>query len=810
MAAGGGEGRSPGHVFVVVGDPNMIAADVLIPTKDDLEDVLTEFIKAEQEIERFQEALASLDKSDPQRHSIEGKILNLSPKHSRGSRLVVMPLVSAMSHLDSASTPKEISELLQFLFAWSEGSRWEKDAPKLVIDVVLVCPSPDIFGAVHAIRKRVIPDDVCWRVLNFSATEAWYRELKEKACMLGEIAKQDQLAIFLGAGVSYGAGLPLWKELLQEMAFKAGLNDSEQVALGKMDFLDAANILERRLEARGHGLLGHLVADRMRSEFYSLQQALIAGMPVNEFITTNYDDLFEKARRSSGNELTVIPGNRMRSSSGWILKMHGDVSFPEDIVLSRSHYLNYDDSRGPLAALVQVMLATQVMLFVGFSMTDYNFHKIVSAVQSGFLQKKRQIGYALMLKEDRLNAELWQHDIQVVPMHSVQCRGLAARKLETFLDLVAASSASSGSFICQNGFASYLQDPEISLGNLIQELNSASSTIKNSSSFLPVLRFLDLFSCNVMKEAKEDFIRELSPPFGRMGNSSWAGIGEETEQHDDYAEESYRRAESSGHVFVIRGDISMLACDAWLIPTSGFTFIPSQFLLPYEQMKHYGQRSFEIHCKRRRPQNKLEELAFPKDKNPEILGFSDFPDDRGVPFMSKGVAHASLEELLECIKVFIYISVDEVIHQRKLSPKFHRSKHLFALPVLGTGLGGFRYHTGKVVWSVLKLLDVASEAHGIDLCLVCFDDETYTVAQAIRLHLFKDPWPSLNSELKEQLKFLSEACRGNNLVLHISEAFSVPGFPCSRKLICQIAKQLKITENELKMLLNFSTDEQIS
>lgn len=53
--------------------------------------------------------------------------------------------------------------------------------------------------------------------------------------------------LFLGAGVSFGAGMPLWGQLLCDLAEKAGMTDNEIKALGQLSFLDQARLLENRL-----------------------------------------------------------------------------------------------------------------------------------------------------------------------------------------------------------------------------------------------------------------------------------------------------------------------------------------------------------------------------------------------------------------------------------------------------------------------------------------------------------------------------------------------------------------------------------
>ncbi len=55
----------------------------------------------------------------------------------------------------------------------------------------------------------------------------------------------------------------------------------------------------RRLKAKGVQL-GAAIAEMLSSETHSISHALLACMPCNEIVTTNYDTLFEQAIASAG------------------------------------------------------------------------------------------------------------------------------------------------------------------------------------------------------------------------------------------------------------------------------------------------------------------------------------------------------------------------------------------------------------------------------------------------------------------------------------------------------------------------------
>jgi hypothetical protein len=61
--------------------------------------------------------------------------------------------------------------------------------------------------------------------------------------------------------------------------------------------------------------------------------------------------------------------------------MHGCVSKPDDIVITSADYSNFEKSKlKALGGIVQSSLMTSHFLFVGYSMTDKNYLRIVDEV----------------------------------------------------------------------------------------------------------------------------------------------------------------------------------------------------------------------------------------------------------------------------------------------------------------------------------------------------------------------------------------------------------------------------------------------
>ena len=198
----------------------------------------------------------------------------------------------------------------------------------------------------------------------------------------------------------------------------------------------------RRLRERGESIGNATAAILESRRHYALAHSLLAALPVREAITTNYDHLFEDAwKQSDPSGLSVLPGKIRPNTRRWLLKMHGCVSDPERIVLTRSSYTRYDEHLPAQTGMVQAFLVTRHVLFVGFSLADDNFHRIVDAVRRlrHSAGSRDRFGTALTLGNGGLAEVLWEHDLERVRMDErKEGAGFpaaeAARRLEIFLD----------------------------------------------------------------------------------------------------------------------------------------------------------------------------------------------------------------------------------------------------------------------------------------------------------------------------------------------------------------------------------------
>lgn len=97
--------------------------------------------------------------------------------------------------------------------------------------------------------------------------------------------REDAAAIFVGAGLSVGAGFVDWKTLLKEIADDLGLDVAREV-----DLIGLAQFHVNHRQGRdriNQLLIDHFIEDVELTDNHHL----IANLPIRSVWTTNYDDL---------------------------------------------------------------------------------------------------------------------------------------------------------------------------------------------------------------------------------------------------------------------------------------------------------------------------------------------------------------------------------------------------------------------------------------------------------------------------------------------------------------------------------------
>lgn len=307
-----------------------------------------------------------------------------------------------------------------------------------------------------------------WSAVQSARThEEWQLTAGEHqlAVSLAAQAQAGRLVFFIGAGVSRDAGLPDWHGLLNAL-HRGDISEKEKSTLNDLDPRDHATLIELAIGGRAQ-LLARLAQEIGSYERFGLTHSLLASIGAEQAVTTNYDNLYERACTRPGHavddDLAVLPYGRVAEDRPWLLKLHGSLDQldrEDHIVLTRPDYMSLARERSALFGIVQALLVTKHLLFVGYSLSDEDFHQLVDEIRIaiGSSSGKDVLGTVLTTHEWPL-ARLWD-DLLRVEQIGAQA-DLPNRHLQIFLDRVAHLATPHDAHLLDESFRGLLDFDEL-------------------------------------------------------------------------------------------------------------------------------------------------------------------------------------------------------------------------------------------------------------------------------------------------------------------------------------------------------------
>lgn len=216
-----------------------------------------------------------------------------------------------------------------------------------------------------------------------------------KARRLGWLKHQNaqgRLAVFVGAGVAFGCGLPTWEQLIARLASAAFRDAGAEQAIATFGPITRIRIIRN---AMGRGF-NKAVADALYADAYTLSPAVkaIVSAGVRQICTYNFDDLLEEAMMVSGLPFASLePGDPWDGAfeGATVFHPHGMLSATltaeecaaKRLVLSEEEYHTLYSNPYSWANLVQIsLLTTHSCLFVGMSLTDPNIRRLLDTCRA--------------------------------------------------------------------------------------------------------------------------------------------------------------------------------------------------------------------------------------------------------------------------------------------------------------------------------------------------------------------------------------------------------------------------------------------
>ncbi|HAS6052222.1 TPA: hypothetical protein I7122_05660 [Vibrio vulnificus] len=183
-----------------------------------------------------------------------------------------------------------------------------------------------------------------------------------------------KLALFVGSAVSYDSDLPSWGQLVSQM--KSALD------IARTD--DYLKIAEHYYLQYGRNTYYNKINEFFPSGAQPNQlHEIILSLKPQHIITTNWDDLLEKVINNKGELYFPVTNDHELASaptSQLLVKMHGDLTH-RNIVFKESDYLSYSENFPLIENFVKSLFSTHVVIFVGYSISDYNLNQIISWIR---------------------------------------------------------------------------------------------------------------------------------------------------------------------------------------------------------------------------------------------------------------------------------------------------------------------------------------------------------------------------------------------------------------------------------------------
>jgi hypothetical protein len=247
--------------------------------------------------------------------------------------------------------------------------------------------------------------------------------------------KEGKCILFLGAMVSapapkdsvfrYDKGPPGGGKLSELLASMCGYEGSDRWNLSRvsLDYSTRNNrnsLIQVIIEAVGNPSFEASPVMRM-----------LADLPFPIIVTTNYDHLFDNALRRARTRddkpkdpiVRIYDPKRKEppdevppdpiEQRPVLLKIHGDIDVPESIVVTEEDYIVFiqrmtNPYLHPFHQNVLLRMKYWPILFIGYSLKDYNLRLLLRSLQWTINPAKRSLLFSVDPSPDKLIKAVWQ------------------------------------------------------------------------------------------------------------------------------------------------------------------------------------------------------------------------------------------------------------------------------------------------------------------------------------------------------------------------------------------------------------------
>lgn len=236
----------------------------------------------------------------------------------------------------------------------------------------------------------------------------FFQEKKEINNLLNSI-NENNCILFVGSGISHriknnqGEKFPLWIELLNKLLtweLDRGLIKQKEVCylkqiLDKEQYTVAAHILKQKLTEQD---LGEFFDNIFRIDSIKFDEVYryITEIPFKAIITTNYDNLLERAYLHYLNkDIPVFTQKELnqgdvylRKGEFFIYKIHGTYNRPDTITFGENDYLKLMYNNHLFNEFTKNLFTNSSILFCGFNYNDPDISLLLESMHMIYKKAK--------------------------------------------------------------------------------------------------------------------------------------------------------------------------------------------------------------------------------------------------------------------------------------------------------------------------------------------------------------------------------------------------------------------------------------
>lgn len=202
--------------------------------------------------------------------------------------------------------------------------------------------------------------------------------------LIHDIINQNVI-LFVGAGVSMNLGLPSWSKLIDQMALDLGFEPEQFKNNGS--FLELAEYYN--LKKGSIGSLRSWMDTNFHSSDIKIENSkihkLLLELNFDLIYTTNYDRWIEKAfdyyKKPYQKIIGIHDFTQSVSGTTKIVKYHGDFDDDSSIVLTETSYFDRLDLNTALDVKLRADSLGKSLLFLGYSLNDLDIRFLLYKLQ---------------------------------------------------------------------------------------------------------------------------------------------------------------------------------------------------------------------------------------------------------------------------------------------------------------------------------------------------------------------------------------------------------------------------------------------